>query len=82
MVANPILIFWSDEDDEDVAVVPDLCGCSASGATVEEAAREAQTAMRLWLAAARDIDSRSRRRRSGRRSSGARRRAFLDDRSQ
>ena len=50
----PILIFWSDEDGEYVAIVPDLEGCSASGATVEEAAREAETAMRLWLAAARD----------------------------
>ena len=54
MTDYPVLIFWLDEDDEYVAVVPDLRGCSASGATVEEAAREVQTAKRLWLAAARD----------------------------
>jgi predicted RNase H-like HicB family nuclease len=50
----PVLIFWSDEDEEYVAVVPDLRGCSASGATIEEAAREIRTAKRLWLEAARD----------------------------
>lgn len=54
MTDYPILIFWSDEDEEYVAVVPDLKGCSASGETVEEAAREAKTAQRLWLEAARD----------------------------
>ena len=54
MTDDPILIFWSKEDEESIAVVPDLRGCSASGATVEEAAREAQTAKRLWLDAARD----------------------------
>jgi predicted RNase H-like HicB family nuclease len=54
MTDYPILIFWSDEDEEYIAVVPDLRGCSASGATVDEAAREVQTAKRLWLEAARD----------------------------
>ena len=49
-----ILVFWSPEDGEYVAVVPDLRGCSASGATPEEAVQEARTAGRLWLAAARD----------------------------
>lgn len=50
----PILISWSDEDGEYVGIVPDLEGCSASGATVEDAARETQTAMRLWLEVARE----------------------------
>ena len=54
MTNYPMLIFWSDEDEEYIAVVPDLRGCSASGETPEEAAREARTAMRLWLEAARD----------------------------
>lgn len=54
MTDYPMLIFWSEEDGEYVAVVPDLKGCSATGATMEEAAREAQTAKRLWLEAARD----------------------------
>lgn len=56
MTDYPMLIFWSDDDEAYVAVVPDLRGCSASGETVEEAAREAQTAKRLWLEAARARD--------------------------
>lgn len=48
-----INIFWSDEDDEYIAIVPDLRGCSASGATPEEALREIQIAKGLWLESAR-----------------------------
>jgi len=50
----PILIFWSDEVEADVSVVPDLRGCSASGLTGEETATAAKTAMRLWLEVARE----------------------------
>jgi predicted RNase H-like HicB family nuclease len=49
----PILVFWSPEDGEYIATVPDLRGCSASGATPEEAVREARIEGRLWLEAAR-----------------------------
>lgn len=48
-----INIFWSDEDDEYIAIVPDLRGCSASGATPEEALKEIQIAKSLWLESAR-----------------------------
>jgi predicted RNase H-like HicB family nuclease len=48
-----INIFWSDEDGEYIAIVPDLRGCSASGATPEEALREIQIAKGLWLESAR-----------------------------
>lgn len=48
-----INVFWSDEDQQWIADVPDLKGCSASGATPEEAVREVQIAQRLWLEAAR-----------------------------
>lgn len=46
-----IEIFWSDEDAAWVAVVPDLPGCSAVGATLEEAVREVQDAAEAWIAA-------------------------------
>ncbi|MFP5299534.1 MAG: type II toxin-antitoxin system HicB family antitoxin [Actinomycetota bacterium] len=49
MTAYPINIFWSEEDSQWIAVVPDLEGCSASGDSPEEAAREIQIAMKLWL---------------------------------
>jgi predicted RNase H-like HicB family nuclease len=49
-----IRVFWSDEDDAWIADVPDLSGCSASGASPEQAVREVQTARDLWLEAARE----------------------------
>ncbi len=48
-----INIFYSQEDGEYIADVPDLKYCSASGATPEEALREVLVAKALWLEAAR-----------------------------
>jgi antitoxin HicB len=48
-----IEIFWSEEDEGYIAVVPDLPGCSAWGATPEDAAREAQDAIAAWIEACR-----------------------------
>jgi len=42
-------IFWSDEDGGYIANVPDLEYCSAFGETYEEALKEVQAAMRLYL---------------------------------
>ena len=47
-----INIFWSEEDGEYIADVPDLKYCSASGATPEEALQEVLVAKSLWLDAA------------------------------
>lgn len=44
-----IIISWSDEDGMYVAAVPDLPGCSALGDTYDEALREVQIAMALWI---------------------------------
>ncbi len=44
-----ITIFWSNEDRTYVAAVPELPGCSALGDTYEEALREEQVAMSLWI---------------------------------
>ena len=46
-------IFWSDEDEGYIATVPDLPGCSAFGATPEEAAHEVQDAVTAWIEACR-----------------------------
>jgi predicted RNase H-like HicB family nuclease len=48
----PLNIFWSAEDKGFIAEVPDLPGCSAWGETEASAAREAQDAIKAWLAAA------------------------------
>lgn len=51
----PIQINFDEKDGDYLAVVPDLPGCSAFGDTPEEALREAETAIELWLEAARQI---------------------------
>jgi len=49
-----INVFYSEEDGEWIADIPDLEPCSASGATPEEAVREVQIAKQLWLEVARE----------------------------
>ena len=44
-----INIFYSEEDGEYIADIPDLKYCSASGDTPEEALREVLIAKELWL---------------------------------
>ena len=50
-----INIFYSEEDGEYIADIPDLTHCSASGDTPEEALREVLIAKSLWLETARDL---------------------------
>ena len=42
-------IFYSEEDEGHIAVVPELPGCSAFGKTEEEALKEIKIAIDLWL---------------------------------
>lgn len=44
-----INVFWSEEDAQWIADIPDLKGCSASADTPEEAVREVQLTKKLWL---------------------------------
>jgi predicted RNase H-like HicB family nuclease len=48
-----INIFFSEEDGEYVADIPDLKYCSALGKTPEEAVREVEIAKAAWLETAR-----------------------------
>ena len=50
-----IIIYWSDEDNAYVAVVPELPGCSAHGETREDALRNAETAAELWIDTAKEF---------------------------
>ena len=50
-----IIIYWSNEDDLFVANIPELPGCMAHGDSHEEALAEAQTAIALWLDAAKEF---------------------------
>jgi predicted RNase H-like HicB family nuclease len=49
-----INIFYSEEDGEYIADIPDLKYCSASGETPEEALHEVLEAKELWLESARE----------------------------
>ena len=49
MYKYAIEIFYSEEDEGYIAVVPELPECSAFGGTEEEALEEVKTAMNLWL---------------------------------
>jgi predicted RNase H-like HicB family nuclease len=45
----PIEIFYSEEDEGYIAVVPDLSGCTAFGEDEEQALAEIKTAINLWI---------------------------------
>ncbi len=49
MYKYAIEIFYSEEDEGRIAVVPELPGCSAFGETEEEALNEVLIAIELWL---------------------------------
>jgi predicted RNase H-like HicB family nuclease len=51
----PVELFWSDEDDGFIAVVPDLAGCNAWGKTETRAIREARDAITAWIKAAKSM---------------------------
>ena len=46
-------VFWSDEDEGYIAVVPALPGCSAVGRTPKEAVHEIGDAVEAWIATCR-----------------------------
>lgn len=54
MYKYAIEIFYSEEDEGYIAVVPELAGCSAFGETEAGALRGAMTAISLWLQTAKN----------------------------
>jgi predicted RNase H-like HicB family nuclease len=50
-----VIIYWSAEDSVFVAEVPELPGCAAHGTSQEEALKNAQDPMQLWLDTAREF---------------------------
>jgi predicted RNase H-like HicB family nuclease len=47
-------IFYSEEDEGYIAVIPELLGCSAFGETEEEALKEIKIAAELWIKTAKE----------------------------
>jgi predicted RNase H-like HicB family nuclease len=50
-----VVIYWSDEDAAFIAEVPELPGCAAHGDTQDDAIRNAQDAIRLWIDTAKEF---------------------------
>ena len=50
-----IVLYWSSEDGAFVAEAPQLPGCMAHGATQEDALREMNEAIRLWIDTSREL---------------------------
>ncbi len=55
MTKYEVIIYWSQEDDAYIADVPELAGCSAHGASQEQALRNAQEAIGLWMETAQEF---------------------------
>lgn len=50
-----LIIYWSNEDGAYVAEAPELPGCKAHGDTQENALRNINQAMELWLETAHEF---------------------------
>ena len=50
-----IILYWSNEDGAFVAEVPELPGCMAHGETQEDALRNVNQAMKLWIDTAKEF---------------------------
>jgi predicted RNase H-like HicB family nuclease len=50
-----VIIYWSDEDGAFIAEVPELPGCAAHGGSHQEALRNANEAVILWIRTAREF---------------------------
>jgi predicted RNase H-like HicB family nuclease len=54
MYRYELIIYWSADDHNFVAEVPELPGCMAHGMTPAEAAASAEQAITLWISTARE----------------------------
>jgi len=56
MYKYEVVMYWSGEDDAFVAEVPELPGCMAHGSTQEDALKNINEAVQLWIDTAREHD--------------------------
>jgi predicted RNase H-like HicB family nuclease len=54
MTKYEVIIYWSEEDEAYIGEVPQLAGCLAHGASQEEALRNVQDAIGLWIETAQE----------------------------
>ena len=58
MYKYEVILYWSNEDDVFIAEAPELPGCLAHGDTREDALKNIQDAMELWIDTAREFGDR------------------------
>jgi predicted RNase H-like HicB family nuclease len=56
MYKYEIIIYWSEEDKVYVAEVPELKGCYAHGNNYDEALKNVQDAIKLWIDTAKEFN--------------------------
>ena len=52
---NPVIIYWSEEDQTFIAEVPELPGCAADGKTHKDALSNVEVAIQEWIETAREL---------------------------
>jgi predicted RNase H-like HicB family nuclease len=55
MYKYEIIIYWDKQDHAYIAEVPELPGCLAHGKTYDDALRNAQEAIQLWIDTAKEF---------------------------
>ena len=50
-----MILYWSAEDNAFIAVIPELPGCAADGATYEEAVANVRLIMQEWIETAQEL---------------------------
>lgn len=55
MYKYEVIIFWSEEDDAFIAEVPELPGCMADGASYNDALKNVQTIISVWIETAKKL---------------------------
>ena len=49
MTKYEVILYWSSEDDAFIAEVPELAGCTADGATRQEALANVEVIIAEWM---------------------------------
>jgi predicted RNase H-like HicB family nuclease len=55
MLKYEVIIYWSEEDQSFIAEVPELSGCSADGATYQEALSNVEVVIQEWIETAKEL---------------------------
>ncbi|MFC1585459.1 type II toxin-antitoxin system HicB family antitoxin [Fibrobacterota bacterium] len=50
-----IIIYWSNEDESFIALIPELPGCMADGKTYHETINNAETVIKEWIETAKEL---------------------------